>query len=303
MPIPGTDSEYAVHYTIITDNVTDTAATVYGSGLLPARYSVLEENVYASLRTFSVHQERNAPKVWRGVARYSAAPLSQQEEERRQTPNPIERFAEISWKTTPYESPALFTTDGRTICNSAGETPDQVPVKTDYFWTVTVQKNVPGIPWWVTDYEGVVNEDDFVIDDVPILKRHARLVDIQISNKMREGTDVYRQLSFTLELRPRRKYNGLDLPLPLEGVTSFYNVSARAAYPFELELPDMGLHKKAVGGARTKFMTDDSPPRPVAQPIPMDGTGDKLADPDPDNWLLSHWPIYETRDFSILPLT
>lgn len=289
MPIPGLDTEFEDAWNITTDSINDNAATIYASGLLPARFTPFPDNIFATVRRIGLHRERNNPLVWRAQVHYSSVPLTQQEVQRALHDNPIERDAEIDWDSSPYQSPVTVSVDDLNILNSAGDVPDPVPEKTDFFWLVTVVKNVLAIPSWAIDYAGKTNSDPFTLDDTPIAVDCARLVTFRLSRKMREGDYTYRQLTMGFELRAPRdpRYEGEDVPPP-----------------FHLELPDIGLNERKPGSDKlTRIMTDDVPPRQVSLPVPLNGLGQKMTNPTLENIHLRRWRIYGQRPFSTLPLT
>lgn len=309
MPIPGIDTEFDIPYTIITDNVNETAATIYATGLLPARYTPFSGNMFATVRRVALHREKQAPKIWRAVVHYSSVPLTEKEEEKNSTPNPSNRLAEIEWEATPYQMPLWVSVNGQRICNSAGDDPDPVPEKTDYHWVANVTKNVSVIPPWLLDYPGKVNRFAYTIEGLPVLAKASRLVSLRLSKKLREGTFGYRTITMGIEFRSRRKNGDTELPLaPIYEAGDFiarsYKINDKAAPPFDLELPDIGLHRyDFVTGKLTRIKTSDTPPQNVSQPVPLNGSGQPVANPSLESAYGLTWQIYETRDFSVLPLT
>lgn len=301
MPIPGLDTEFDVPYNIVTDDINDNGATIYATGCLPARFTSFPDNIFATVRRVGLRREKNAPLIWRATVHYSSAPLTEKEEQ--QSLSPLDRAAEIDWETVPYQVPVLTgekTLVGGTkiivpIVNSAGDTPDPVPEKTMYYWVANVTKNVTSVPSWVmSKYEGSINIAPFTIDGLSVLAECARLINLRVSKKLKENDVRYRTLQFSLEFRGRREQR--------TNSSGVVDSSDTPPPPFNLELADIGLHGISGSGSRTKFMTDDSPPRPVSQPVLMDGAGGKLANPTAYNMVLDNWRILEKKDFSVLPL-
>lgn len=302
MPIPGLDSEFDIPYIILTNDRADNGATIYATGCLPARYTPFPDNIFATVRRVSLRRDAKDPLTWRGVVHYSSVPLTEKEEE--QALSPLDRAAYIDWEAVPYQVPVLIgekTLAGGTkvwvpIVNSAGDTPDPVPEKTEYYARANIVKNVTTIPSWLNQgYPGSVNIAPFYIEGLLIPAECACMTDLKLSRKMKENDVRFRQLSFSLEFRTKREQR-----TNASGVVLASDVPPP---PFDLELADMGLHKlDTTTGDRTKFMTDDTPPRPVGQPVLMDGLGDKLANPTPYNMVLHSWRILRKKDFSVLPL-
>lgn len=317
--MPGLDTEFDVPYRVITNATTDNLATIYATGCLPARFSSYPDNIFATVRRISGRMDLKSvytKRVWNFIVHYSSVPLTEKEEQ--QALSPLDRPAEIDWAETPYQVPILcgtrfisnglipptFTEVVVPIVNSAGDWPDPVPETTDFYWVANISKNVAEPPsWLLDDYGGSINAAPFTIEGLSVLAESARLSNLRISKKLKENDVRYRTLSFSLEFRARRQQrtNAAGTPLVDTNTTSGFD---EPPPPFNLELPDMGLHKWDAGlQKRTKFFTDDTPPRPVAQPVMMNGAGDKLANPTPYNMILFNWRIAKTKDFTVLPLT
>ncbi len=334
MPLVGLDSEFDVPYTVICDSLNDNPATIIQSGFLPNRFDAHPDNAFATVRRCPIHREKNAPLVWRAVVHYSAVPLTQQEEN--QEISPLDRPARISLVATPYQVPVTFGEGFESnglipptyhkvqvpIVNSAGDLPDPIPEKTDYYWVANVTKNIPlTLPAWIfDDYAGAINDSPYMIRGQSIPAENSRLIDLRVSEDMKEGNVRFCQLMFSLEFRGRREQRTDIQGKPLVigtrtgGTGIKIPVADQPPPPFNLELVDMGLHKLVpavldVNGVvvtpavRTRFMTDDATPRPVSQPILMNGAGDKLTDPTPYKAVFGNWRILKSKDFSVLPLT
>jgi hypothetical protein len=326
MPIPGLDTEFEIPYNIITNAITDNAATIFATGCLNARFSPFPDNIFATLRRTSLKRDPKSiwsNAVWRAVEHYSSVPLTEKDEQ--QQVSPLDRPAEIDWIATPYQVPVLYGVGLESndlipptyhevmvpVVNSAGDQPDPIPEKTEYHWVANVTKNVSVVPAWVGQgYAGAVNSAAYVIDGVAVAAECSRLTDLRVSKKMKENDVRYRQISFSLEFRTAREQRTDVFGLPLViawrrgGTGLLLPVEDVPPPPFNLELPDMGLHKlDPLTGLRTRIMTDDAPPRPVSQPVMLNGSGDKLANPTPYNMILGNWRILKSKPFNVLPLT
>lgn len=301
MPIPGTATEADVHYLLRTDSDTDNPITIYATGTLPAQYTAHPDNIFLTVRSISCNRDpksRADNALWTGVIHYSSSPLTKQQEE--QALSPLDREAKISWDEMPYQVPILFGYQNNKlvpIMNSANDTPDPVPEDTICNWVANVTKNITSVPSWVNQgYSRSVNTTSFTIEGLTIPAECARLFNLRISEKMKENNVQYRQLSFSLEIREKR-----DQRLLADGSP---NTDDDPPPPFDLELPDMGLHEwDFINQRRIRFKDDDTPPQNVAQPIMMNGTGSKLTSPTAFNIVLLTWRIAKKRDFTVLPLT
>lgn len=329
MPLPGLDTEFDIPYNIITNGINDSGGTIEQSGCLHPRFTSHPDNIFATLRRISVRRDPKSHwsrAVWRAVEHYSSVPLTQKEEQ--QGMSPLDRPADIDWVSTPYQVPVwygtalksnglvppTYTTVMVPIVNSAGDLPDPIPEKTEYFWVANVSKNVAEVPAWVMEkYEGSINDAPYMIENLQVEAECSRLIDLRISKRLKEGDVRYRTISFSLEFRARRLQrtdaDGNPLVItnsnPLNNNPPGFNTDGFdiPPPPFNLELPDIGLHKwNPVTLKRTKFLTDDDTPRTVSAPVLMNGHGDKLADPTPFNMVLGNWRIMDTKDFSVLPL-
>jgi hypothetical protein len=314
MPIPGLDTEFDVPYNILTNSRADNAATIYATGCLPARFTSFDDNIFATVRRVSLRREPKDPLMWRATVHYSSAPLTEKEEQQAQSP--LDRPAEIDWETMPYQMPVLVgeqvesgVSIMRPILNSAYDTPDPVPEKTEYFWVANVTKNLAAVPDWTLDnYAGSVNSASFTIEGLTVEAKCARLSNLRISKKLKENDVRYRTITFSLEFRGRREQrqdaNGDPLQVYRPDLGLFTYGPDVPPPPFDLELADMGLHRWDVTTSkRIKHMTDDSPPRTVGQAVAMDGVGGKLTNPTYYNIVLRSWRILRLKDFTVLPLT
>lgn len=327
MPWIGNDTEFDVHYNVMSDNVNDSAAAIEASGLLPARGDPHPDNAYARAKALKCRREAKSPKVWRVVVHYSASPLTQKEEQ--QALSPLDRPADIDWAQVPYQVPVLFghgfASNGLIpptytpimvpIVNSAGDLPDPIPEMTAYYWVANVSKNIPITPpsWVMDGYAGSINAAPYQIEELTVEAECSRMTDLRIGTKQKEGTVRYRVLTFTLEFRARRDQRTDASGNPLVVATRVIgnaitsrteDITDSPPPPFNLELCDIGLHKRnPATGLLERFKTDVAPVQNVAQPIPMDGRGDKLTSPTPYNMVLGNWRILKTKDFSVLPLT
>lgn len=309
-PMPGLDSEFDVHYTVLTDSKTYTAAGLYATGCLPARWTSHPDNIFATVRAIKLHRDVKDPSTWRAVVHYSSVPLTHQEQQWALYSNPCDRPVEIEWETTAYQTPVVCDIDGNAIINSAGEQPDQVSEKTDYYLTASVMKNVTAVPSWVAEYSGKCNKYAFMLGALPVAAECARMGSIRVSAGQQEGNTAFVKLSMQLELRVRRTVS-TSPPWPAPGIgieganmPKTYLFSAYAPPPFYLELADMGIHKRTVTGL-LPILTDadgTNPPRPVGQPVMLNGLGNKLTSPTMANARFMAYKLYETRDFSVLPL-
>ncbi len=70
------DREFDVSYTIVTDTVMTNAATLYASGVLPAKYAKHATNVFATVRCIAASRDPHDESKWRINVQYSEKSLT-----------------------------------------------------------------------------------------------------------------------------------------------------------------------------------------------------------------------------------
>lgn len=206
-------------------------------------------------------------KVWQVTATYSS--------EFTLSTTPTSDPAIIRWDSEQFQKPAVFDKNGDAILNSAGDFFDPPLMVDDSRRIVTVTKNLSSVPSWILTYQDAVNNASFTVDGVTVGTGLAKMQRVSVSEvQSRNGTN-FRTVEFTIHLQ---KSGWLLEPL------------------------DAGFREKgARPGTRVNILNDDK--TLPSTPVPLDGTGFVLEDPTPATAVYGSFAYYETKDFSVLPLT
>jgi hypothetical protein len=269
------DSDSTRRWLCVTSHNFHTSADVYQYGLdnniLPLPYvSYHPVLIGHSCRNVKVTQDDGAPRKWTIEATYSSKPIKDNQAEE----NPLNRPAQIEIETASYRRAIWQDIDGKATLNSAGDYFDP-PIEIDVaYWTFRVKKNVADIPTWILDYENAVNNAAFTIRGLSVGQYEAKISNIRVGDLKIEGDYQYFEFTYQMERR-REKW-------------------------IPLKILDQGLRYKSEAN-RKHIMDNSTPPRPVSSPRLLDGSGNVLADPTPDNAKYREFTVYYARNFSVLP--
>ncbi len=214
-------------------------------------------------------QERKSPLHWIIEAEYDTKPFDQNQDQ-----TPLNRDAEITWSTIKYQKAVERDINGNGIVNSAGIAFNPPPLKDLSRWTCSVAKNVSSVPTNVLTYRDKLNSGTFTIDGISVAAKVAKIQSIQISKWKVEGEEWYRTFACTLEFDDIDKWKGKYL--------------------------QQGIVQKS-GSDRIPCV--DKHGQPVRFPVPLTAAGAQLSDPTTTNVVFTDYDIYESMDFSALPLS
>ncbi len=297
----GSDTESTVPWIVYTTDLAERESAIMQSGVLPSRGAAHPDNAYLFAFACKLTREVKEPKLWRAKIQYKTDGLDDKEANKEFYPDPKNRPSEIDWDTVNYSIIADKTVEnyktknmtetekaGSPILNSAKDYYDPPPEKTQFNWVANVTKLIPHtVPNWFLNMPGRVNNSPFVIDGLQVQTGCARLVGARVGKKQRENGYPYRELKLVIEFRRPRspRFAGEFIPPP-----------------FILELLDQGYNKRSLSGVLTRITDSSNPPRPVPQPVPLNGAGGVLTNPALATVKYRCHKIYETDDFSKLPL-
>jgi hypothetical protein len=197
--------------------------------------------------------------------------------------DPTTEPAIITVSTEQFQKVADKDTDGKAICNSAGDPFDPPYMMDDSRRVIHVSKNMSGHPAWLLDYQDMVNSDSFSIKGVTYAAGVGKLQRVTIGeDQTRNGVPF---VVVQLEIHCQR-----------EG--------------WHLEPLDAGFRQLAYDGL-TRINIYNSPSTTnengaserISSPAPLDGVGQALADPDTNNCIFLDYTVYKTDTFAALPLT
>lgn len=266
----------------------DYSITQFGwsNSILPIPYVTTIDGINPLIpllcRKLSIKQDKKSPLHYVITADYSSEPITQQEKNQTEEPNPLDRPPSIKWKTNKYTKAIYKDVDGNAIVNSAGEFFDPPPEVELFRWCASVSSNVEAVPEFILEFGkgGPINDSEFTIQGLTVSEGIARVTDFDISDKQTaqvgEDTVSYYVFSYSLEFRD-------------EG--------------WKLSLLDQGLRQVDPSDEtkRIEITDDGSPAKPVKRPWPLDGEGGRVDDPSPENAVELDFDVIFPADFSVLP--
>lgn len=193
------------------------------------------------------------------------------------TASPTTEPAKINWKTERFTRPLVFDRSDNWVCNSAGFPYDPPAEIDDSRKIARVLKNVAGMPAWFPDgYKDRVNSDAFTIDGRNVSINNAKMMALELSEWKDRNGSLYRELSLEISIDPK----GWDVRLLDSG---FAEIDSSAPTK------------------RIKIsLADGTEP---SQPVPLNGSGYRLANPSTTNFFIRTHPAYLQAVFGSLPLT
>jgi hypothetical protein len=270
---------------VVTNNRYDDDVFVirYGlsSNLLPQLYSPHPSWQALTARKVTASNQADSPHHFLVTVEYSSAPLDQEDKEKEENPDPTTRPAVIKWNTVLYREAVEKDVDGDAILNSAGDYFDP-PIERDRSnWTCVVRKNMANPPTWLLDYNNCpINSSSFTVDGVQVQAQKARLSMIDIGEKQVENDVNFRTVTITLEFKK-------------EG--------------WQASILDQGLKERqegpaAAGAGATPLVAIQVDGKAITSPQLL-SSGRHIESPTPQNAEFINYDIYDSKDFSVLPLT
>lgn len=224
-----------------------------------------ESDLQARVRRIQPQQQDN-PRLWEVRVEYD----STQEEE---SESPFDKPPEVSWDFAQFTRVAYKDRDGKAILNSAGQYFDP-PIEIDDSRPVlTVVRNEPSYnPSLAYQYRDAVNSDAF-----------------------------YGAPPGTAKVVKITGASAVENDIPFWRVTYEFSFNPDGWQPSIL---DQGRYAK-IGGKLVpipEFDTDGNEIRGshVADPVPLNGNGARLADPNPDNAVFLDFNVFNERAFNAL---
>lgn len=234
---------------------------------LPLIGSVHPEDPFAWCTSLSVDNTEDW-KGWTVTAEYSS--------ERELSETPTSDPALISWSSEQFQRPAIIDKDGNAIVNSAGDPFDPQNMIDDSRRVVTVTKNLSSVPSWILTYQDAVNSGSFTVDGITVGDGLAKMQSVTVSEAQSRNGTAFRTVTFSMHLEK----NG-----------------------WLLEPLDAGFRQLAFDGITRINIKNDGDAELPTSPVLLDGAGKVLVDPNPSNVFYGSFAVYETKDFSILPLS
>lgn len=183
--------------------------------------------------------------------------------------------ARVAWSSEQFQEVLVTDDDDELVVNSAGDPFDPPAMRDNSRITAVVKKNLTYVPSWILGYPDVINSDTFVIDNVTISPRVAKIQSVTVAEDWQERNFVkFREVTFQIHFRPET---------------------------WDLDILNVGFREKD-GATRKNMKNDGDDERPTA-PIPLDLAGKMIIDPSPTNVVYVTFKPYAAKPFSVLPLT
>jgi hypothetical protein len=260
----GVIATYTRVFRAVTDTVTDEAATIMSDPQCPKKgIARYPWNTYAYCDEVSPVQDDRSKNIWIVTVRYTT--------KREYASNPLSDPAEIEWASAQFQRVASKDKDGNAIVNSAGDPYDPPPMRDDSRWVVTVRKNLAAVPSWLLTFQDAVNSSGFTLDGLAVGTRLAKMQGIRIGKWQHRNSQPYRVLTMVIHL---------------------------AKDNWDLKVQDVGFRRKD-GADRVPILKNGIKP---TAPVPLNGSGDVLADPTPATVKFNIYEVYDEQNFNNLPL-
>lgn len=259
------DRTYTRVFRVITDSPMVGALAVRTADGLPRRGSIYatdtEVDLSARVKSIDPSQDSDNAKIWLVRVEYDSRVEDEPE-------NPLERPPEISWGFAQFQRIAWRDVDGKAIVNSAGEYFDP-PIEIDDSRPVLsiVRNEASFNPSLAIEYQDAVNSDSFM----GFSAGQAKVSNIT-ARSVREGDYQYWQVAYEFHFRR----------------------DGWAVRPL-----DQGRY--STGRVRIPEIDEDGneiPDSHVIDPVPLDGNGQPIDNPGPDNCVFLEFHAYKRRAFS-----
>lgn len=195
-------------------------------------------------------------------------------DDRQLNTNPLLDEPEISFGSQIYQQPVFQDRDGKAVMNSAGDFFVEPPVTRDAAQLIaTISSNHWPTPPWVVTHQNAVNVAPIVIDDLPVAKGLAKVLRIKRGKK---------------QIRNEQPFYVVTTEIHLDR-------DAWRATPL-----DQGYRDRDEKN-RQRNAKNEGDVQPVTSPVPLDGTGRKLQDPNPNNGYFHDFRVYDELSFDVFP--
>lgn len=252
------DTQVKRTFFVTCNNIYDNPITINASPLLIARcgrfFSPHPSNPFYTRRNLGF--SASSPRHWVVTAPYSTAPISQEERDKSDHPNPTDRPVRMSGAAQEYERYTQQDRNGDLRKNSAGDSFPPQPVE-DSRAVLQLRANVTEINFSWFDLNETINDEDYTVTDgltsFIIPAKRALIKGIGWGEIQEENGYRYYQIS--AELLKKKDEDG-----------------------WKLSLLDEGFHYLD-GSTRKKIMIEDGDGalKAPAESIPLDGSGAVLG--------------------------
>lgn len=240
-------------YRVVSDTRNESPAVVMNAVGVPILGEPFPGTLFVIMHEKSPTRQASdaSNKVWLVTCNYKSI-TSQEERDRMDKEDPLERKSNIFWKSREvmkcyraqikrsdyykaYTSAIESTFVMRSATNSASDFFEPILEYQFTEWIAVFSKNVATIPDWFLTYQNAVNDADFTIDfygvQKTIKKGCAKLGAISLPKAKKENGKEYVQLSFEINIKTPRALRAGESVAP---------------EPWDDELVDMGMRRRVV---------------------------------------------------------
>lgn len=268
------EAEYTRVFSVVTSSAADGAKTVRTATGIPRRGDVYqldgEVDFSATAKEIEPQQDTDNPRKWEVRVEYG--PLTSEAGGGTTETNPLLRPADISWGFTPYTRVAFRDINNKGILNSAGLYFDPPAEVDDSRPVLSISRNEAGFnPALAIEYQDSINSDSFFGASA----RQVKLAGISSTRQFENNVIFwrtnyefhFRREGWKLALLDQGRYDNLGVPI---------------------------MEKDADG---TLIQGSH-----VADPVPLNGLGQRKENPSPTNVVYLEFDVYKERSFSALNL-
>jgi len=247
-------------YRVVSDTRNESPAVVMNATGVPNLGEPFPGTLFVIMTEKSPSRQASdaSDTVWLVTCNYKSI-TSQEERDRKDNPDPLDRKANIFWKSREvmkcyrasvkrsmyyrsYGTSVEASFNMKSATNSASDFFEPVLEYQFTEWIAVVSKNVATIPDWFLTYQNAVNDADFTIDfygqQKTIKKGCAKLGAISLPKAKKENGKEYVQLSFEINVRTPRALRSFPSDSSLD--------ETHAPEPWDDEILDMGMRRRVV---------------------------------------------------------
>ena len=224
---------------------------------------------------------------WTVTAEYSS--------ERELNENPLLDPAFIDWDTEQFQEPIFWYKDSegvrKGVVNSAGDPFDPPGQRDDSRRAVVIEKNLASVPSWIIQYRDAVNSDSIVIDGIPVGVGQAKCQRVSVSRWQFRNGFAFRTVNLMIHITDDDwDYRPLDVGFRRK----FRNGLIPIRYHYDADFDEL-----SVLSPENEEWEDGFEP---TAPQLLDGDGQPILNPTPEDAVFGNVRIYKRLPFSALPL-
>jgi hypothetical protein len=269
------ESSITLTYRVITDNPLDTPSEIRGS--MPYQWGdpLGSTGLICRGEDYDFQNKGPSQSVWHVGLEFESTQIDQEEQERKDIPDPLERRARVTVRSVRYGELTDRDKNGNIKRTSAGEIYE--PKEKDKSrWTISVRKNYTSIPDFIWTYQDKLNAASVTVKGRVLAAETVKFGEVNVPELVIENGVEHYPIEFQLDYR---REGWVDKRVD----AGFIYLNA---------------------GVPTKIMIVDDDGNDIETPIArwLDGAGGIVANPADGDEIINEWDDYETADFSILPL-